>query len=175
LSREALDQLRTPPNALRTSYRSTLEQWVFHPSSCMDQRPTCYGRLHGFGCGVFPHVLPSAASLLRARDVLSLPATGTLWAAATLWIGLGCGLNARRCGRVHCLIDGVLFPLLAIGGLQRAGSRHFQLERVLGSVLRRPRCQLHVRGGLEEIHLIPHIYWSGFFVIGVASFASEVF
>lgn len=87
------------------------------------------------------------ASLLRARDVLSLPAAGTLWAAATLWIGLGCALNARRCGRVHCLIDGVLFPALAVGGLLN----------VLGVVT-----------------FSWNAYWLAFFVVLVASFIPEV-
>jgi hypothetical protein len=33
------------------------------------------------------------------------------------WIGLGCFINGRSCGRVHCRIDGILLPLLAIIGV----------------------------------------------------------
>jgi hypothetical protein len=87
------------------------------------------------------------ASLLQARDVLSVPATGALWAAATLWIGLGCAVNARRCGRVHCLIDGVLFPLLAVSGLLN----------VLGIVT-----------------FSWNAYWAAFFVILLVSFIPEI-
>jgi hypothetical protein len=34
-----------------------------------------------------------------------------------VWIGVGCVINARHCGRVHCRIDGILFPLLSVVGL----------------------------------------------------------
>lgn len=94
-----------------------------------------------------PACVALGASLLRARGVLSLPVAGALWAAATLWIGLGCTLNARRCGRVHCIIDGALLPALAAIGLLN----------VLGIVT-----------------FSWSVYWGAFFVVLVVSFISEV-
>lgn len=43
--------------------------------------------------------------------------TGLLWIVVTAWIGIGCFQNGRRCGRVHCLIDGVLLPPLSLVAL----------------------------------------------------------
>jgi hypothetical protein len=47
------------------------------------------------------------------------PATimGVMLTIATAWIGTVCYINGRRCGRTHCKIDGILFPLLSIVGL----------------------------------------------------------
>jgi hypothetical protein len=47
-----------------------------------------------------------------------LPVTfaGILWTVSVAWAGVGCYINGRRCGRVHCKIDGVLLPLLCIAG-----------------------------------------------------------
>jgi len=49
--------------------------------------------------------------------VISLATTGPLLTAGTAWIGAGCYVNARRCGRMHCAIDAVLLPLLSLIGL----------------------------------------------------------
>jgi hypothetical protein len=43
--------------------------------------------------------------------------TGLIWIVATAWIGVACFRNARRCGRVHCLVDGVLLPPLSLVAL----------------------------------------------------------
>jgi hypothetical protein len=40
-----------------------------------------------------------------------------LWITATSWIAGGCLVNARRSSRVHCIIVGYLFPLLALSGI----------------------------------------------------------
>jgi hypothetical protein len=63
-----------------------------------------------------PGCIAIAASILQGDHSLSLTATGILWTASTLWIGLGCAWNARVCGRTHCFVDGALLPLLAIVG-----------------------------------------------------------
>ena len=47
---------------------------------------------------------------------LSLTEAGTVWVVAVAWAGIGCFLNGRSCGRVHCRIDGIGFPALAIFG-----------------------------------------------------------
>ncbi len=36
---------------------------------------------------------------------------------SVLWIGTGCFINGRSCGRVHCRIDGILLPILGIAGV----------------------------------------------------------
>ncbi len=37
-----------------------------------------------------------------------------LWIPALLVMGIGCVVNARRCGRLHCYLTGPLFLLAAI-------------------------------------------------------------
>lgn len=43
--------------------------------------------------------------------------SGLLWSFGTLWVGAGCYVNGKRCGRVHCRILGILFPILGIAGI----------------------------------------------------------
>ena len=64
-----------------------------------------------------PLAMVLTASVLNGIQVLSLTAAGILWTIATAWIGVGCVINGRHCGRVHCRIDGVLLPLVSVIGL----------------------------------------------------------
>jgi hypothetical protein len=75
-----------------------------------EKAPWCY-----FLWGV-PVVLALGAIAAYRASVLSLTATGVLWVTAVAWAGIGCLINGRSCGRVHCRIDGILFPLLSIIG-----------------------------------------------------------
>jgi len=43
-----------------------------------------------------------------------------LWSVALLWMGAACGLNARRCGRVHCTFTAPLYGLLGLVAVGRA-------------------------------------------------------
>ena len=63
-----------------------------------------------------PVVLVVAAGIASGESVLSLTARNILWVVAAAWAGTGCLINGRSCGRVHCRIDGIAFPLLAIVG-----------------------------------------------------------
>ncbi len=63
-----------------------------------------------------PVVLALGANAAYRASVLSLTATGALWITAVAWAGIGCLINGRSCGRVHCRIDGILFPVLSIIG-----------------------------------------------------------
>jgi hypothetical protein len=63
-----------------------------------------------------PVVLVIGASAAYGASVLSLAGRGVLWVTAVAWAGTGCLINGRSCGRVHCRIDGILFPLLSIVG-----------------------------------------------------------
>ncbi len=63
-----------------------------------------------------PVVLAVGASAAYGASVLSLTARGLLWVTAVAWAGTGCLINGRSCGRVHCRIDGILFPILSILG-----------------------------------------------------------
>jgi hypothetical protein len=63
-----------------------------------------------------PVVLAIGASAAYGASVVSLTVKGALWVTAVAWAGIGCLLNGRSCGRVHCRIDGVLFPILSIVG-----------------------------------------------------------
>ena len=95
-----------------------------------------------------PVVMVITASVLNGSHILSLAGAGVLWTLATAWIGIGCVINARHCGRVHCRIDGVLFPILSLVGL------------------------LNVVGILS---LNWNVYWAIFLAILAASFVPEVF
>jgi hypothetical protein len=94
-----------------------------------------------------PGCVAIGASILLGDHTLSLTAAGVLWTAATLWIGLGCAWNAHACGRVHCFVDGVLLPVLALVGA------------------------LNV---VTVIAISWNLYWAAFMVIVVASFVPEV-
>ncbi len=63
-----------------------------------------------------PVVLVTASSIAYGESVISLTARGVVWVTAVAWAGTGCLMNGRSCGRVHCRIDGIAFPLLAIVG-----------------------------------------------------------
>ena len=63
-----------------------------------------------------PAVLVIASGIAYGASVLSLTARGVIWVTAVAWAGTGCLINARSCGRVHCRIDGILFPLFAAAG-----------------------------------------------------------
>ena len=63
-----------------------------------------------------PALLVFGSFSLRSASILSLTAAGTVWVVAVAWAGIGCLLNGRSCGRVHCRIDGIGFPVLAILG-----------------------------------------------------------
>jgi hypothetical protein len=95
-----------------------------------------------------PVAMVITASLLNGIGILSLTAAGVLWTLATVWIGIGCVINARVCGRVHCRIDGVLFPMLSLVGL------------------------LNVVG---VVSFSWNAYWAIFLVILAASFVPEFF
>src|SRR5215472_10373066 len=43
--------------------------------------------------------------------------SGVLLTLGTAWFGVACYWNGQRCGRTHCQIDGILFPLLSLVGL----------------------------------------------------------
>src|SRR6266852_5706210 len=63
-----------------------------------------------------PAVLVIGASAAYGASVLSLTLRGVVWVSAVAWAGIGCLINGLSCGRVHCRIDGVLFPILSIVG-----------------------------------------------------------
>jgi hypothetical protein len=83
-----------------------------HPSRGrnFERAPWCY-LLWGI-----PVVLVVGAGAAYRASVISLTARGALWVIAVVWAGTGCLINGRSCGRVHCRIDGILFPLLSIAG-----------------------------------------------------------
>src|SRR6266852_246432 len=63
-----------------------------------------------------PAVLVIGAGVAYGESVLSLTAWGVNWVVAVAWAGIGCLVNGRSCGGVHCRIDGTAFPLLALVG-----------------------------------------------------------
>ncbi len=67
-----------------------------------------------------PGVMVFAISAAFSANILPLTFAGILWTTAVAWMGVGCFINGLRCGRVHCRIDGVLFPLLSVAGALNA-------------------------------------------------------
>jgi hypothetical protein len=57
-----------------------------------------------------------AASVAGPTLRLSFEQSGLLLVSGTAWMGSLCLVNALRCGRSHCWIDGVLLPALAVTG-----------------------------------------------------------
>jgi hypothetical protein len=64
-----------------------------------------------------PFALTIATSSVFSTNLISLTVAGALWTFSVGWFGVGCLINARSCGRVHCIIDGIAFPLLAAVGI----------------------------------------------------------
>ncbi|MGH7722655.1 MAG: hypothetical protein ACRENL_07465 [Candidatus Dormibacteria bacterium] len=69
------------------------------------------------GLWVLPIVILNAANALYNGHHISFALQGVIQTACTLWIGTACFANGRRCGRVHCRIDGILLPLLSVVGI----------------------------------------------------------
>ena len=55
--------------------------------------------------------LPTFALFLGLQWATARP---WLWIPALLVMGVGCAVNARRCGRVHCYVTGPMFLLAAV-------------------------------------------------------------
>jgi hypothetical protein len=64
-----------------------------------------------------PAGLIIAAFAAWRAHVISAGVAGPLLTAGTVWIAVGCAVNARRCRRTHCVIDAILLPLLGLAGL----------------------------------------------------------
>ncbi len=56
-------------------------------------------------------------SMNFARGIIPGAAIIVILAAAFAWMGVGCLINARRCGRRHCYLSGPVFFAGAIGVL----------------------------------------------------------
>jgi hypothetical protein len=77
----------------------------------LERGPWCY-LLWGV-----PAVLAFATSAAYGRSALSTTQAGIFWTISVAWVGIGCFINGQYCGRVHCLVDGILFPALSIVGV----------------------------------------------------------
>jgi hypothetical protein len=64
-----------------------------------------------------PAFVATVALLEYQASALSVTQVGSLWTFSVAWTGVGCFVNGQSCGRVHCVIDGILFPLLAFAGV----------------------------------------------------------
>lgn len=88
-----------------------------------------------------------AAGAAYQSSALSITLTGSIWALSVAWVGVGCFLNGRSCGRVHCRIDGIAMPVLSVVAL------------------------LNV---LAVISLSWNLFWAAFWVVLIASFVPEL-
>ena len=64
-----------------------------------------------------PVALVLGAGIAYGEAAFSLTARNVVWVAAVAWAGTGCLINGLSCGRVHCRIDGIVFPILSIIGV----------------------------------------------------------
>ncbi len=64
-----------------------------------------------------PVALLLAAYAVWNAHRISATAAGLVFTVSTMWIGIACYINGRRCGRTHCMIDGYLLPPLGFFGL----------------------------------------------------------
>lgn len=58
--------------------------------------------------------------ILLAAILLPVGQRAVVWTAVLVWMGTGCLLNARRCGRTHCRYTGpfylvMIIPVAALG------------------------------------------------------------
>ncbi len=58
--------------------------------------------------------IPLLAVLATSFLAIPMWAITLVWVAGFAWMGLGCVLNARHCGRRHCFYSG---PILLLGAL----------------------------------------------------------
>jgi hypothetical protein len=66
------------------------------------------------GMGFVWWCIPLGVGLTATYFVPSPRATALVWMVSFVWMGTGCILNARRCGRLHCYISGPAFFLGAV-------------------------------------------------------------
>ena len=66
---------------------------------------------------IVPGVLILFANSAYHAHRLTFTETGVIMVISTVVFGSTCFANGRRCGRTHCVIDGILLPLLAVVGL----------------------------------------------------------
>jgi hypothetical protein len=64
-----------------------------------------------------PAVLAVTADVALNNSLLSVNQAGAFWTVSVAWAGVGCLINARSCGRTHCMIDGVALPALSAVGV----------------------------------------------------------
>ncbi len=64
-----------------------------------------------------PAALAVVTSATYQASAISTMEAGALWTLSVAAIGVGCFINGLSYGRVHCMIDGILFPALSIVGL----------------------------------------------------------
>jgi len=64
-----------------------------------------------------PGVVAAGASAANQASLLTTARVESLWVFAVAWAGVGCLINAQSCGRIHCWIDGIAFPILAVAGV----------------------------------------------------------
>jgi hypothetical protein len=106
----------------------------------LEQPPWCYV-LWGV-----PALLAFVGSYAYSHSLLTVTEAGIFWTVSVAWIGTGCFLNGRSCGRVHCLIDGIAFSVLSFVG---------------------------ALGVISVIAINWSLFWAAFFVILAASFGVE--
>ena len=55
-------------------------------------------------------------SALGSLRLLSFLEAGVLLTFGAAWFGITCLVNALRCGRIHCWIDGTILPAWSVAG-----------------------------------------------------------
>lgn len=66
------------------------------------------------GATIAIYCLPIAALVASGFVHMSDAWRSAIWAAALITMGIGCLVNALRCGRIHCYATGPFFLLMAV-------------------------------------------------------------
>lgn len=88
------------------------------PGNPAAQRDLLHSWVGVMGLWVLPVVAMNVANSLYGNShVIGSTVQGSIQTGGMLWIGVGCFINGRRCGRLHCRIVGYLAPLFTTIGV----------------------------------------------------------
>lgn len=89
---------------------------MFEEHSACSEKDLLNNRMKSFWIWCVPLILAFIGTIISHFN-FPVVIPGLIGVISTAWIGIGCYVNGRHCGRVHCKIDGILLPLLSIVAL----------------------------------------------------------
>jgi hypothetical protein len=90
-----------------------MHQEIHAPNACEQvdwgRHPRSFLRLWGP-----PLLLMVIGSIMTLMPAWPLTLSGLIWTGSIFWLGVSCARNALRCGRIHCMVLGIAYPLLGL-------------------------------------------------------------